>query len=42
MYLYQETKGTAFDLKFYRQILVVQFNPAGVVKEVEYTATGQR
>ena len=41
-YLYQETKGTAFNLKFYNQILVVQFDPTGVVKEVEFTATGQR
>ena len=42
VYLYQETKGTAFNLKFYNQILVVQFNPTGVVTEVEFTATGQR
>jgi hypothetical protein len=42
VYLYQETKGTAFNLKFFHQILVVQFDPAGVVKEVEFTATGQR
>jgi hypothetical protein len=34
VYLYQETKGTAFNLKFYHQILVVQFDPAGAVKEV--------
>jgi hypothetical protein len=42
VYLYQETKGTAFNLKLYNQILVVQFDPTGVVKEVEFTATGQR
>jgi len=42
VYLYQETKGTAFNPRFYHQILVVQFDPAGVVKEVEYTATGER
>ena len=42
VYLYQETKGTTPNLKFHTQILVVQFDPAGVVKEVEFTATGQR
>jgi outer membrane protein assembly factor BamE (lipoprotein component of BamABCDE complex) len=42
VYLYQETKGSAFNLKFFNQILVVQFDPAGVVKEVEFTATGER
>jgi hypothetical protein len=42
VYLYQETKGSAFNLQFYHQILVIQFDGAGVVKEVEFTATGQR
>lgn len=42
VYLYEQTSGTAFNLKFYRQILVVQYDRAGIVKEVEYTATGER
>jgi len=42
VYRYQETKGSAFNPKFYNQILVVQFDGAGVVTEVEYTATGER
>jgi len=42
VYLYHETKGSAFYLKLYNQILVVQFDPSGVVKEVEFTASGQR
>ncbi len=42
VYLYQHTKGTAFNLKVYHQILVVQYDDAGVVKDVEYTATGER
>jgi hypothetical protein len=42
VYLYQQTRGTAFDLKIYQQILVVQYDTAGVVKEVEYTAAGER
>jgi hypothetical protein len=42
VYLFEQTKGTSFNLKFYRQILVVQYDGAGVVKEVEYSATGER
>jgi len=42
VYLYQQTRGTAFNVKIYQQILVVQYDSAGVVKEVEYTATGER
>lgn len=42
VYVYEETKGTAFNVKLYRQILVVQFDAGGVVKEVEFTASGQR
>ena len=42
VYLFEQVKGTSFNLKFYRQILVVQYNGAGVVKDLEYTATGER
>ena len=42
VYLFEQVKGSAFNLKFYRQILVVQYDAAGVVKEIEYTATGDR
>jgi hypothetical protein len=42
VYLYEHVKGTAFHLKFYRQILVVQYDSAGGVTDVEYAATGQR
>jgi hypothetical protein len=42
VYLFEEVKGSAFNLKLYRQILVVQYDPAGVVKDLEYTATGER
>jgi hypothetical protein len=42
VYLFEHVKGTAFNLKFYRQILVVQYDAAGTVKDVEYTATGER
>ena len=42
VYLYEQASGTAFSLKLYRQILVIQYDAAGLVKEVEYTATGER
>ncbi len=42
VYLFEQVKGSAFNLKLYRQILVVQYDATGVVKELEYTATGDR
>ncbi len=42
VYLFEQVKGTAFNLKLYRQILVVQYDGTGVVKEIEYSATGER
>jgi hypothetical protein len=42
VYLYDQTKGTAFNLKRYQQILVVHYDAAGIVKEVEYSAVGDR
>jgi outer membrane protein assembly factor BamE (lipoprotein component of BamABCDE complex) len=42
VYHYQQTKGTAFNPKFYNQILVIQYDAAGLVKALEYTATGDR
>jgi hypothetical protein len=41
-YSYVETSGSAFNLKFYRKILVVTFDPAGVVADVEYVSSGSR
>ena len=42
VYLFEQAQGSAFNLKFYRQILVVQYDGAGLVKDLEYTATGER
>lgn len=41
-YLYSQTKGSAFNLKFYQKLLVVTFNKQGVVTNVELTESGQR
>ncbi len=34
--------ATEAEMKVYRQILVVQYDGTGVVKEIEYSATGER
>ena len=41
-YMYNQTKGNAFNLKFYQQLLVVTFNKQGVVTNTEYTESGQK
>jgi outer membrane protein assembly factor BamE (lipoprotein component of BamABCDE complex) len=41
-YLYNQTKGSAFNLKFYQKVLIVTFNKQGVVTNVEYTESGQK
>jgi hypothetical protein len=41
-YLYHQTKGSAFNLKFYQKLLVVTFSKQGVVTNVEYTESGQK
>ena len=41
IYSYNQTKGTAFNLKFYQKLLVVTFNKQGIVTNVEYTESGQ-
>lgn len=42
VYLYERTKISASSATFYRQVLVVQYDPAGTVKDVEYIVTGER
>ena len=41
-YLYHQTKGSAFSLKFYQKQLVVTFNKQGIVTNVEFTESGQK
>jgi hypothetical protein len=42
VYLYSQTKGSAFNLKFYRQLLIVTLDGNGLVKDSEFTSSGQR
>lgn len=42
VYLYQQTRGSAFNLKFYNQLLVVTLDGRGIVDDVELTSSGQR
>ena len=41
-YVYQHSKGSAFNLKFHQKLLVVTFNKQGVVTNVEYTESEQK
>jgi hypothetical protein len=42
VYLYSQTKGSAFNLRFYLKSLVVSYNESGVVTDVQYTAQGNK
>ena len=42
IYAYVETSGTAFTLKFFRKVLVVTFDTAGVVADVDFSSSGSR
>lgn len=41
-YTYTQAKGNAFNMKFYNKTLIVSFNNAGVVSDVEYTTSGEQ
>jgi hypothetical protein len=41
VYLYTETRGTAFNLDTRRKMLVVSYRPDGVVTKVEFGASGR-
>ena len=41
-YTYAQAKGTAFNMKFYSKSLVVSFNDAGIVSDVEYAVSGDQ
>jgi len=41
VYLYHQTKGSAFNLKFYQQLLVVTFDSTGLVKDSQFTSAGE-
>lgn len=42
VYSYSHVKGSVFNMKFYKQALVVSFDNAGIVTEVEYTSQGEK
>jgi len=41
-YMYTQTRGSAFSLKFYQKILVITFDKDDVVTKVDYTESGQK
>ena len=42
VYFYSQTRGSAFDLKFYQQLLIVTLDGQGRVKDSQFTSSGQR
>ena len=42
VYFYAQTKGSAFSLRFYQQLLVVTIGATGVVADVQLTSQGER
>lgn len=42
VYLYSQTRGGPFNLRFYQKLLVVSYNEAGIVTDSEYTAMGTK
>jgi len=42
VYLYSQVKGSAFNMKFYRKVLIVTHDENGIVTEVEYESSGEK
>lgn len=42
VYSYSHAKGNVFNMKFYSKSLIVSFDAAGVVTDVEYTSSGEK
>jgi hypothetical protein len=42
VYLYSQTKGSAFNLRFYVKTLIVSYDQSGVVTDVQYSAQGNK
>lgn len=41
-YLHNQTRGSAFNLKFYQKQLVITFNKQGIVTNVDFTESGTK
>jgi hypothetical protein len=42
VYIYSQTKGSAFSLRFYHKILIVSYDKSGVITDIQYTAQGNK
>ena len=42
IYSYSHAKGNAFNMKFYSKLLIVSFNQAGLVTDIEYSSNGEK
>ncbi len=42
VYLYSQTKGSSFNLKFYQKLLIVSFDKTNIVTDINFTSSGQK
>jgi outer membrane protein assembly factor BamE (lipoprotein component of BamABCDE complex) len=42
VYVYSQTKGSAFSLHFYHKTLIVSYDKSGVIVDIQYTAQGNK
>lgn len=42
VYLYHQTKGSAFNLRFYNKSLVVSYDSSGLIIDIQYIAQGNK
>jgi outer membrane protein assembly factor BamE (lipoprotein component of BamABCDE complex) len=42
VYIYSQTKGSAFNLRFYQKTLVVSHDESGVITDIQFTAQGSK
>ncbi len=42
VYMYNQTKGSAFNLKFYHKSLVITYDDTGIVSNIKYTESGNK
>jgi hypothetical protein len=42
VYTYFQSKGSAFNMRFYKKVLVISYDASGVVTDIQYTAEGNK
>lgn len=42
VYIFSEASGTAFNMKFFRKVLIVSFDEKGIVSDVDFSTSGSK